>query len=194
MARFTIVTNDNIPATRRRTIGRDRPRRRTTRPWISWSDAREWFSISIFSFPASTQRSTLARDEPLAGAVHRCQKKSVYAREVGAARFLLACDGLRVALRRSGRDPAEGARIGGCRRHARQVSRQLKNLRQSMRHDLRLVRYGIVSGAGKAIAAVTQAVAVSSSFGASLRFQRLLGSSLAGDRGADSIAATILRA
>jgi hypothetical protein len=35
------------------------------------------------------QRSTLARDEPLAGAVRRCQKKLVYAREFGAA--LLAC-------------------------------------------------------------------------------------------------------
>jgi hypothetical protein len=60
--------------------------------------------------------------------------------------------------------------------------------------ELRLVRYGIVSDAGKAITAVTQAAAVASSFGSSLRFQRLFGSSLAGDRGADSIAATILRA
>ena len=55
-------------------------------------------------------------------------------------------------------------------------------------------RYGIVSGAGKAIITVTQAAAVASSFGSSLRFQRLFGNSLAGDRGADSIAATILRA
>jgi hypothetical protein len=35
------------------------------------------------------KRSTLACDEPLAGAVRRCQKKLVYAREFGAA--LLAC-------------------------------------------------------------------------------------------------------
>ena len=38
--------------------------------------------------------------------------------------------------------------------------------------DLRLVRYGTISGAGKAITAVTQAAAASSSFGSSLRFQR----------------------
>jgi len=40
--------------------------------------------------------------------------------------------------------------------------------------DLRLVRYGIVSGAGKAITAVTQAAAVSSSLGSSLRIFRVV--------------------
>jgi hypothetical protein len=41
-----------------------------------------------FSLLLLPHRSTLARDEPLAGAVCRCQKK-IYAREFGAA--LLAC-------------------------------------------------------------------------------------------------------
>jgi hypothetical protein len=103
----------------------------------------------------------------------------------------------RAIARRGDHEPDEqmnGPAHGG-RRHAKEVCRQLKELRQSNGgSNLRLVRYGIVFGAGKAVTAVTQAAAVVSSFESSLWFQRLFAGKLAGDRGADSIAATMLRA
>src|ERR1700675_4069890 len=62
----------------------------------------------------------------------------------------------RAIARRGDHEPDEqmnGPAHGG-RRHAKEVCRQLKELRQSNGgSNLRLVRYGIVSGAGKAVTA-----------------------------------------
>jgi hypothetical protein len=62
-----------------------------------------------------------------------------------------------------------------------------------MRRGLRPVRNGIVSDAEKAITAVTQAAGVSSRSWVIAPISAIVGSRLARDRGADSIAATTLQ-